>query len=105
MPSGANEAAPLKEFLSCATPRSRGTTQPGKAHQRSSSGPFIGWQTYLYRPRPQVPRSATLLLKQALSSIPRIEFEMDAWIWDHPSNDYLLDNHQPGIPPFFTGRA
>jgi len=57
---------------------------------------YINWLAdYLYRPRPQMPPSATLSLEQGWSSVVSIEIEIAAWIWEHPFDDYPPDNYRP----------
>jgi hypothetical protein len=51
-----------------------------------------------------MPRLAIFSLEEAWPFISRIEVEIATWVCDHLFDDYPPDNHQPGIPPFFTGR-
>src|SRR5690349_24854060 len=57
---------------------------------------YLHWLAdYLYRPSPQMPASATLVLEEAWSRVSLLETEIAFWIWDHPFEDYPPDNYQP----------
>jgi len=88
------KSRPSKEFSG--VPRNQDGRPLNVARTQAEFDVYIDWLAdYLYRPRPQMPPSATLSLEQAWSSVVSIEIEIAAWFWDQPSDDYPPDNYRP----------
>lgn len=85
---------PLRQFSD--VPRDLEGQPLNLARTQAEFEAYVSWlAAYLYRPQAQMPRRAILSSEQAWSFVSRIEVEIAAWIWEHPSGDYPPDNCQP----------